>query len=189
MNVDSIKILRCSLRLRKDTKPGVKVKRDGDHSDHSSSSNSEESSSLSLHSTAIRRDRMAATSLPEVSLFSCSRCASTFRRLKPKREVVKIILSNIITTRTYFMSCSVCILCTDNHIQIPYPPCIYLLYNTMHLVLKVNATLLSRIRRDQKLKWSSIFSVRFLINIMLLWFTVAFTVASESIAIFTFWKS
>lgn len=61
------------------------MKRNEDHSDQSSSSNSEESSSLSLHSTAIRRDRMAATSLPEVSLFSCSRCASTFRKLNPCR--------------------------------------------------------------------------------------------------------
>lgn len=59
----------------------------GPQSDHSSSSNSDESSSLSLHSTAIRRDRMAATSFPKWSLFSCSRWASTFRRLNPgKRE-------------------------------------------------------------------------------------------------------
>lgn len=45
---------------------GSERKKDGDQSDQSSSSpNSEESSSLSLHSTAIRRDRMAATSLPK----------------------------------------------------------------------------------------------------------------------------
>lgn len=75
------------LRFREDTEVVVKVKSDGDQSDHSSSSNSEESSSLSLHSTAIRRDKMAATSLPKWSLFSCSRCASTLRRLKPKRTV------------------------------------------------------------------------------------------------------
>lgn len=75
---------RC-LQFRKDTDVVLKVK--SDHSDHSSSSNSEESSSLSLHSTAIRRDRMAATSLPKWSLFSCSRCASTLRRLKPERTV------------------------------------------------------------------------------------------------------
>lgn len=77
------------LQLRKDTEVAVKVQRDGNYSDQSSSSNSEESSSLSLHSTAIRRDRMAATSLPKWSLFSCSRCASTLRRLNPKIELVR----------------------------------------------------------------------------------------------------
>lgn len=57
----------CCLLFEKKKIDGrkVKVRGDGNHSDHSSSSNSEESSSLSLHSTAIRRDRMAATSFPK----------------------------------------------------------------------------------------------------------------------------
>ena len=47
-------------------------------SDQSFSSNSE-SSSESLYSTAMRRDRMVATSLPTGSrLASCSRCSCTF---------------------------------------------------------------------------------------------------------------
>lgn len=47
-------------------------------SDHSFSSSSE-SSSESLYSTAIRRDRMVATSLPTGSrLFCCSCCSWTF---------------------------------------------------------------------------------------------------------------
>lgn len=94
-NVIWMEIRWCCLRLRKDTQVVVKVKRGGDHSDQSSSSNSEESSSLSLHSTAMRRDRMAATSLPEWSLFSCSRCASTLRRLKPKRELVRTVTVSV----------------------------------------------------------------------------------------------
>lgn len=47
-------------------------------SDHSFSSSSE-SSSDSLYSTAMRRDRIVATSLPTGSLFaSCSLCSCTF---------------------------------------------------------------------------------------------------------------
>lgn len=55
-------------------------------SDHSFSSSSE-SSSDSLYSTAMRRDRMVATSLPTRScLASCSRCSSTFRSWIPGGE-------------------------------------------------------------------------------------------------------
>ena len=53
-------------------------------SDHSLSSSSE-SSSDSLYSTAIRRDRIVATSLPTGSfLASCSHCSWTFRSWIPE---------------------------------------------------------------------------------------------------------
>lgn len=53
------------------------------HSIQSPSSNSD-SSSESEYSTAMRRDRMVATSLPTRScLASCSRCSSTFRSCMP----------------------------------------------------------------------------------------------------------
>lgn len=56
-------------------------------SDHSFSSGSE-SSSDSLYSTAMRRDRMVATSLPTGSfLASCSLCSWTLRSWIPRGEV------------------------------------------------------------------------------------------------------
>lgn len=56
------------------------------HSIQSPSSNSD-SSSESEYSTAMRRDRMVATSLPTRScLASCSRCSSTFRSCMPGME-------------------------------------------------------------------------------------------------------
>lgn len=59
------------------------------YSNQSTSSNSE-SSSESLYSTAIRRDRMVATSFSMRScLASCSRCSSTFRSWIPDKSKFK----------------------------------------------------------------------------------------------------
>lgn len=56
------------------------------HSIQSPSSNSD-SSSESEYSTAMRRERMVATSLPTRScLASCSRCSSTFRSWMPEED-------------------------------------------------------------------------------------------------------
>lgn len=64
-------------------RPGLRPSSPPFQSDHSFSSSSE-SSSDSLYSTAMRRDRMVATSLPTGSrLASCSLCSCTFRSWIP----------------------------------------------------------------------------------------------------------
>lgn len=74
----SLRTVRAGIEERKEKKKECGQQAEN-QSDQSSSSNSEESSSESLYSTAMRRDRMVATSLPTTSRFSCSRCSSTFR--------------------------------------------------------------------------------------------------------------
>lgn len=72
------------------------------HSIQSPSSNSD-SSSESEYSTAMRRERMVATSLPTRScLASCSRCSSTFRSCMPGGErssdkQVKTLMDSLIS--------------------------------------------------------------------------------------------